>query len=246
MKSQTQLRLTILTACIVGALASSASAEVVNFTDNFESPTLNPFWSIVTTNGATATYPSTDQANSPTHSLKLTTLSNGLAKEIQLLHTFTMPVYGSISLYIFDSFADQASGEYLDFYAVRSDASAVKLFTNDFDLGPANGGHYYYDTLATGSVSSAIDRTVGWHKFFIDLQPTVTTLEIDDIPVFSGPGGAGFTQMVFDMHAPGFRPGGSTYLDDAQVNVVPEPSTLAMLFCGALIAVRRRRTRSLR
>lgn len=58
-----------LAVCLVSALAGLNHAKAATFADNFESPTLDPFWSTNLTAGS-VTFPSTGQAHGGAQSVK--------------------------------------------------------------------------------------------------------------------------------------------------------------------------------
>src|SRR5216684_3153869 len=63
------------------------------FVDNFEGPTLNPFWAQYARSGS-ITFPSTAQVHSGSQSVQLNSTNTGRDKYISLEHTFAQPVYG--------------------------------------------------------------------------------------------------------------------------------------------------------
>ncbi|MCI0535543.1 MAG: hypothetical protein L0Z50_09955, partial [Verrucomicrobiales bacterium] len=75
----------------------------------------------------------------------------------------------------------------------------------DFDLGPANGGNYYFYAYFNDSgpnMATAIDRTKDWHHFEIRSWPDELKLTLDDQLVHSGPKGIAFDKILFDLHGP--------------------------------------------
>src|SRR5262245_57508734 len=72
------------------------------FTDNFESATLDPFWSVSPTPGATASL-STAQAHGGQQSVKFSTAANGVQKGIQLDHRLASLTLGRVSVWVYDS-----------------------------------------------------------------------------------------------------------------------------------------------
>ena len=225
MKTHTIKRTTFLAASVASFVLSQPFASAFTFTDPFEAPTLDPFWSVFQLNGTVTLSPTLPHAGS--QSVQFQTFNNGLNKEVQLFHNFGQPVYGQVSIYLYDAGADLLSGNYLEFYTTGGSGNDFKLFTQDYDLGPSNGGNYYYYSALTGGVITGIDRSQAWHKFSIDVEPAATTLAIDNQLVFTGPGGT-FNGLTINMHAPDFRPGQTAFVDDAFVNVVPEPSAAVL------------------
>jgi hypothetical protein len=232
--------------CFVSfAVAMTQQSHAFTFNDGFEAASLDPFWTIVGVNGSTVSFPSTAHIHGGSQSVQLNTFNTGQQKEIQLNHNFGAPLYGLFTTWVYDSGAGQASGNYLEAYVNSAGgAQTVKLFTQDFDLGPSNGGHYYYQTDATGVVDTGIARTANWHQFSIDLESTGTILKVDGTTVYSGPAGT-FSVLTINEHAPDFRSGQTAWVDDVSINVsaAPEPTSATLLSLGAtLIVARRRRT----
>jgi len=220
--------LKFLSGCFASAIVTSLSAQPINFTDSFEATTLDPFWSI-SASGGSVIFPSTAQAHTGSQSVQFTSLA-GVNKNVFLQHGLT-PSYGQVSVWLYDTGADEASANYMGLFL-----GSMYIQTFDYDLGANNGGHYYYQIGNGASVASPIDRTVGWHQFSFDSTEIALTLSIDQTPVYSGAGGTPITGLQIGEYGPAFRPAWTSYFDDfsATLTPVPEPSTLALGALGIL------------
>ena len=232
-------RRALIAAGCLSLLVGLASAQPINYADNFESGSLNPFWTS-SASGGSVVFPSTAQAHGGSQSVQFDSLA-GVDKNIGLHHVLSQPSYGQVSVWVFDTGADQASGNYL----ILS-ASPFSITAFDYDLGPDNGGHYYYQIQPDNPVNTPVDRTQGWHQFSINATADSLSMAIDGTTVLTGSGGTPFTEVSFAMFGPAFRPAMTSYFDDFQANLVPvpEPSTLVLGSLGlvGLWFVRRRKT----
>lgn len=227
---------------------SSIKADFVTLSDDFESATLNPFWSTFALSGA-VDFPSTAVVHGGTQSVALRTISTGQNMEVQLFHNFVSPTYGTASVWMFDAVADQPSGNYLAFYLTDATGFVAGIATQDFDFGPSTGGTYNYSISGSDGIDTEIDRTQNWHHLLLTSLPNKLEISIDDSVVYSSTNGIPFTRLTMNVHAPGFRPGVTAYWDDASVTgfsatPVPEPSTLVIfasgVCCWLVVGCRRR------
>lgn len=225
--------------CVVLATGRAAEAAIV---DGFEAATLDPFWSTTTLNGAVGF--STTQVHGGSQALELTTLGVSANKLAQVSHAFASPVYGTVSVWVYDSAADDLSGNYIELDVFNSILlTNARLFTQDYDLGPTNGGIYYYNAFDNTSTATAIDRTKDWHLFEIESLATSLKLSIDGTTVFSSAAGTPFDSISLTIHAPGFRPGLSAQYDDftftqaEETGAVPEPATVLFWSFGVVVGV---------
>jgi len=85
-------------------------------------------------------------------------------------------MYGSISVWFYDTGADVPSSNYLELsiHDMSLGGWIAYLGTRDYDLGPGDGGEYRYGSR-TGWEWTTIDRTQAWHHLEIDLLPNSTT-----------------------------------------------------------------------
>src|SRR5205814_778403 len=140
----------------------------LNFTDDFESPVLNSFWSNYA-NAGFVVFPSTNLAHGGTQSVALNSVANAGQKSIGVYHDFASPIYGRASIWIYDSGADELSGNSIGFHARNlSQNKSASLFAQDYDLGPSDGGTYYYQAFGlSGTSRTSMDRTKACHQFAI-------------------------------------------------------------------------------
>jgi len=213
---------TIVTACSVILLARITSAQTVSYTDNFESPTLNPFWRIIA-NAGSVTVPSTAQAHSGSNSVQFNSLSNAGQKGIYLRHDLEQPSFGQISVWFYDNGAGVGSANYLTLTASGPNGG-MNLFTQDYDFGPGTDGHYYkYDATGVPATTTALPRSQGWHQFAINTQAGSVTLSVDGTAVYSGAADLPVSSFAFGMYGPTWRPAWTTSFDDFQATLVHEP-----------------------
>lgn len=178
------------------------------FSDGFEGPILDSFWTAFTNQG-TVTVPSPVLAHTGNHSLQLDTgaVSSASVKNAGIRHQFAGPRYGSLSVWMYDSNATAASSNYINLYA-----APFGVGTFDYIVSPTNGGNYVY-TTGGNHVHSNIPKSQGWHRFQITSSPNSATISIDGVVVYTGPGQP-FTEIQLEMHAPGWRPAWLCYFDD--------------------------------
>ena len=236
-------------ALAVTVCSSAARADPISFSDNFEAPTINPFWQLSTNSG------SATLSNSPVHdgnqAIQFNTFAttSPLGMFVVLSHTFAAPVFGRVSVWALDTGADRISSNIIALSLQNSLTNQLgDILAPDYDLGPGQDGSLY--AVATTSETSGVDRTQGWHLFAIDTTPTSQKYFIDGSLVFSSPVGLAFNKLQIQLSAPSFRPPWTTSFDqfsfvEFQPAAVPEPMSLAVF--GGLAAVgwgvaRRRRT----
>ena len=226
----------------------SPCCAAISFTDGFEGATLNPFWTVSTSNGS-ITFPSTTQVHSGSQSVRFNTTGVGQDKSATLSHSFGAGIYGTFSVWMYDTGADQFSSNYI-YLQLDGLGDRAGLGTTDYDLGPGqNGSTYQYSPNYSTTLPTSIDRTLGWHNFRIETSPTLVRFSIDGTQVFQENQGLAVTSLGLYLFAPGFRPAWTAYFDDFSVqeaNTVPEPSTLVLFggtALGMLLSTRRRRVK---
>jgi hypothetical protein len=209
----------------IGSSTATATATTVvapfTFADNFEESTLNPFWSTLTNSGS-ITFPGTTRVHGGNQSVQLNSKAPSKNKDIELFHHFDAPIFGHVSVYVYDTGAGISSSNYIYLTLnnsqrnVRSDIGVL-----DYDLGPGNGGDvYYYRPFADYTqppIRSPIRRTLNWHHWEIDAEPQSLTVSIDDRVVYSGRGGTPFNEVTLQMFGPNWRPAWVAYFDDFEV-----------------------------
>jgi hypothetical protein len=89
------------------------------FVDGFEGPTLDPFWTKTQISGF-VTMPSTERVHTGTQSVKFTSTNSGVDKNVGLGHNFGTPVYGKVSVWLFDTAAGDASSNQFWFFISNS------------------------------------------------------------------------------------------------------------------------------
>ena len=224
-KSSTKALTTVVGICF-GLFISAAHAD---FVDNFEGTTLNPFWSKSEQSGSVV-FPGTTRAHSGSQSVELVTTNSSLDKWVFLNHQFSAPTYGTISIWVYDTGANISSGNYIQFYASRTNNTVAELLTFDYDLGPGLGGSFYYYALGGQPVSTGIDRTQSWHLFYISVLPGSLSMSIDGVVVYSGAGGQPFDKISLLLSGPSWRPAWKVQFDDFQF--IPDPGLTVQMYAG--------------
>ena len=225
--------------CVL-SLVLAASQARAGFIDGFEGSTIDPFWSSYIVNGSITL--SSDVAHSGTQSAKFS--SNGVFNNRYewLFHTFSTPVYGTASVWIYDTGAGVPSSNYIGFY-ITNDSQNFYAALSTFDYGFAGGGpgrgdQYDYGTSGPPPfvAASGVDRTLAWHQYEIIDLPQTLTIKLDGATLYEQAGGTPFDTIRLASQAPGFRPAFDQYYDDFVFSVapVPEPSTFALLCLGGI------------
>lgn len=95
-------------------------------------------------------------------SLQFTSINSGPTKDIQVTHNFATPQFGDYSVWLYDSGAGQASGNYANFYSNVNQPSnfwGAGLVVRSDSLGADN---QYYGSTSTGlEVPSGVARSLG-------------------------------------------------------------------------------------
>lgn len=204
-------------AFLVGASVPSALAQGAVFRDNFENAEFDPFWTIREQSGyidlCQARVYSGDQAAC------FHTQNSGDTKNVSLRHAFVQPVFGRVSIWVFDTGADEWSSNYfaLTLHSTqRNDMTEISV--RDYDLRPGNGGDVYefYPWAVWGDAGqqSPIDRTPTWHQWTIESRPDRYEISIDGIAVYEAAAGPDFDLITIGMWAPSWRPAWDCYFDD--------------------------------
>jgi hypothetical protein len=233
MKTPTAINsLTLLGVIGLGLLGASAEAQ---YLDNFEGPSLNPFWSTAVQSGYVVC-PSSTRARGGSYSVELVTTNSVLDKNVRIYHTFGASTYGTVSFWAYDTGADVASANSITFAVYRGSALVADIWTADYDLGPAqNGSTYGYGAISvSGAPFSGIDRTQAWHKFTLSCLPSVLTITIDGTVVYTGPGGQPFDQVHMILGGPSGRPAWSAQFDDFQFT--PDPGLDVHMYAGLTLS----------
>jgi hypothetical protein len=184
----------------VAVLLAQTASAAITFTDGFEAATLDPFWSTSQVSGSVGF--SQTQFHEGVQALQLSSTYETGQKYIWVTHTFAEPVFGDVSVWMYDTGADEWSSNYLGLLLNNSVlGQGAGLYTRDYDLGtPADGGHYRWS--AFGPWGYAIDRTKEWHHLTISSTPDQVTLAIDGQVVHSAAAGTPFDQVTLRLEGP--------------------------------------------
>lgn len=218
-------------------LVSLCTAGPLNYSDGFEAPSFNSFWTPSFTSGTG--FPSGAQVHSGNQAVQFNSVNTfGVNKNVYLTHTFAAPVYGRTSVWVYDTGADTFSSNYLTLALNNSQTNQARgILGYDYDLGPGqNGSTYYLNT--PGEFETAIDRTRAWHEFVIDTTPDSTRFFIDGQLVFTQPSGYSFDQIRIGMFGPDWRPAWTGYFDDfsfTEHEAVATPEPVSVVVFGAVL-----------
>src|SRR6266542_4205578 len=123
--------------------------ERPDFSDDFEAPTLNSFWTVTAQSGSVRL--STNLALSGSRSAQFGSTQNTGQKNIRLSHVFSRCVFGRVSVWLYDTGADEPSGnEFGLLIENRALGQSARLFVLDHDLGQTDGGTHYYQVFGQG------------------------------------------------------------------------------------------------
>jgi hypothetical protein len=224
-----QLVAVILSVAAVHGLCSSVKAAPLSFSDGFEGASLNPFWT-TTQHSGSVTFPSTAHVHSGSQSVQFNSTATGQDKFISLEHVFPHAVFGTFSVWAYDTGADVLSSNYIEFELdLLGTHERNSIFGNDYDFS----GTYSLNPNDHDSVSTNVDRTQGWHQFLVDISPSQTTYKIDGTTVYTKPGIA-MDHVTLFMGGPSWRPAFTTSFDDFSfrerpASVVPEPGSALLM-----------------
>jgi hypothetical protein len=194
-------------------LGGPAALPAADFSDSFEGPSLHPFWSLLQNSGSITL--SSNLAHTGEQSVRLHSTYNTGQKNIELFHVMSQPVYGRVSVRLFDTGADEQSANYLGIYVSNRELGvSASLFTQDYDEGSANGGTYAFTPFQAPGAATSVDRTKAWHHLVITATAEALTMEIDGITIYTGAGGTRFDRVALEMHGPSWRPAWNCAFDD--------------------------------
>ena len=192
--------------------------DPIVFMDDFESPSLNPFWTLRQDRGSVV-FPSTGQTHSGNQSVRLTSGPGPGQRNVELNHTFHAPQYGTVTVWVYDG----DNGHYTQLgIDNRALGTGAQMGTQDWE-SIGTGHYFYFNYTLTESVNSpsSVLRTTGWHKWSISAMPDATTFSIDGQVVYRGAGGNGFDFVRLDMHGPSSG-AFDTYYDDFSFVAAPK------------------------
>jgi hypothetical protein len=216
---------TLATAFALALIAAAPAARAQSFTDGFEAPPIDPFWTITQQYGSITA--STDQANLGARSAKFAS-SPGGQRNMTLSHSFTAPTQGDFVVWFYDGKPGQETlYEQLTLINSKTGDRAA-TGTMDFDaycytaylntakgavLGPNAKCGIYPQTSTT-----SITRTLGWHRLEINVTSSTVVFSIDDTEVFTATGNYVFDTVYISASGPNWRPDTVAYFDDFSFN----------------------------
>ncbi|MEK7407513.1 MAG: hypothetical protein AAB225_20740 [Acidobacteriota bacterium] len=221
--SNAMTALALAALCIVGFRPAHAQ----QFQDDFESATINPFWTIQTWGGGGTATLSTEQKRSGMQSLKLLNPS-GVDSAIHLWHYFSSVTKGKASAWVYDSAPGQAT-RYVVFQVINSTVPPGQSGYNfTLSIQDWDGAWYFFHDAGNWGRTS-VPRTLGWHLWEIAINDAGVRLFIDGTEVYSKAGSYGFDQINLHVSGPGWRPAVAFYYDD--FSFTPPASVPAYNIC---------------
>lgn len=213
-----------LTAGIACLLPTIEPVQAINFTDDFESSALDPFWTTNTVGGAVV-FPSTVQAHGGVQSV---TFSLPVSSQSYLFLEHSLPhfSYGTVSVWVYDPLGS-GSGNYFGLYLLSSTNSSTILNIQTYDYD-----NNYYHCQIIQSYSTTTHRTLGWHLFVIQSAPAALNFSIDGTNVYSGSGNKPFDKLRIGMY--GANRASIPYFDDFQFVEQPTSSVLNIAMYAGL------------
>ena len=213
---------------------SGVFAGSIQFTDPLNGSTLDPWWNANQQTSGYITYPSTYLG---VPCVQFTHYDEAASGAVALVHDFSGPTYGDVSVQFYDTGAGQTYGGYIELILQNSALNeSADLATTDMDWSGWPGSNQYNFGLFDGSTAtSAVSRTQDWHQYEIDDTPSSLTISVDGIAVYTGAGGIPFDSIQIHLGNFQYRPGFTTYFTDFSFSgqTAPEPSTIALLGVGA-------------
>ncbi len=183
------------------------------FSDGFEGAALDPFWYKTEQSGSVRL--STAMAHSGRQSVEMVSTEGNGNKGVGINHAFPSPVYGRVSVWLYDNGAGVSSSNYMILNAGDNQENAASLYTGDYDLGPGNGGSYYYNPFEVyQAFNTGVVRSQAWHLFSINSTPSAVTMQIDGVTVHQAGGGHPLTLVSLSLAGPTWRPAWTGHFDD--------------------------------
>ncbi len=160
-------------------MGGSAVAQTP-FTDDFEDPAINPFWTILDQAGSGSVNLDTAFAHGGNQSVEVHTDSFGGVEA--LLHSFQSPAYGTVSVWVYYSNTTATGYKMLDIF--NGPASSGSDYNLYIDWG--NLETYVKDSSGASRIV-APPQSTGWHNWTFSSMPSGVTIEIDGVQVFTQP-----------------------------------------------------------
>jgi len=206
-------------------LPSLEPLKAMDFTDDFESPVLDPFWT-ANTAGGSVVFPSTLQAHGGAQSVTFS-LPSASQSYLFLDHNLSHFSYGTVSVWVYDP---GSSGNYFGLYLLSSTNSSTILDVQTYSSDPT---FYHYQIVQ--SYNTIVHRTPGWHQFVIQSTSEMLSFAIDGTNVYSGPGNKAFDTLRIGMY--GANTVSIPYFDDFQFVEQPASSVLNIaMYAGLTIS----------
>ena len=232
--------------------ARHADIQPTAFTDHFDGPTIDPFWSTFEQYGSLSF--TTDHANSAPTSLAFAASAapSNSGPNMIISHAFGSPTKGTFSVYFYDA----APGQQTLYEMMELDNSTqpgvlAVIGTNDFDALcyasrlDVSPGNSIGEGANCGSFPQAqtthVQRTLGWHFLTIKVEANDVVFSIDGDVTFTAPGDYAFDSVQIFVSGPYWRPTTTGYFDDFSFTPLAPP---AFPFAGFFSPVQNLPTRN--
>lgn len=216
--------------------ALPVSGQTFSFSDGFEGASLSPFWSGSAWPGAGIYLSATGQAHSGSQSVQLDVPHRS---DAGLSHTFDIPVYGEMSVWVYES-----EGNPLDVFFGIQGAEGGPVWMDGLSPSDTYDAHYYDPESGLQSVTGTTHRTSSWHQLTISSLERGLSLSVDGNLLYTGSARPMTSFFLGANHVAHDSPDGPLFWDDfsGTFTSVPEPSAWAQLvLAGAMVYTLRRR-----
>lgn len=259
--------LVILTGALVMAWSVAAQATVI-VSDNFDSyasqAAFESAWAPIGTTAPQSGVLSTEQAFSPTQSIKVP--GTGTSNQYRNQSTFAgvQPTVAEPILRWSFKFYDaqdpignpQRNYANLQTVAAPSTSPAAQLISlglnNNLLNSAAPGSRYMARVLGADGGTGAgayfkLDggagtaRSIGWHELRVDIKAASMTFFVDGIECQTLSVGAAGNYTLIRIGSGLSNGNTAAYFDDMKLELIPEPMTLGLLALGSVLLARRSR-----
>ena len=178
-----KMRIYYYAAILIVIVCISPIQAELGFTDSFEGPSLDPFWSVSMQNSSYSF--SSEQARSGSQSLKVE-YESGKYAPFCPEHLFATPVQGTFSVWFYDTLAP-VGGLNLD-----DSISAVA------QIGVYGSSYYVYVDPSTTPIFGT--RSLGWHHYEITVGDSGSSYRLDGIDLGWTSGLTGANQLILNTY----------------------------------------------
>lgn len=181
-------------------------AYALNFSDDFEAPSVNPFWKL--TQQSCTIELSKDVSHSGTQSIKYSPKFGGDRLCLLESNSFSVMKQAEVAVWIYDT----SPGEFTQYALMElwNTTTGQQVVIGIADNWPDN----YIIQIPGGPQIPALNRTVGWHEFKVSFASGNLKFFIDGTEVGAFPNGFSMNQVLFGGFAPANDQDAIFYFDD--------------------------------